>query len=212
VVKLFILVLFPLASYPSFADDVTEARDFIEKELKLVVETVMDKSLSPEAKRAIVDRQIRKHIALGQMAVDSLGSQAAKFNLQEFADFSKEFQDHLIHFYLLRAATFVGDGVDIKMAVLDPDSGDFIVKTLGTEEAGLFRSTASSSSHRATVDYHLIKNNDSWQITDIVIDGININTNFHSQFRALLKRRTPEEVIQIVREKNAQKEKVNPFR
>ncbi|MCZ6675527.1 MAG: ABC transporter substrate-binding protein [Verrucomicrobia bacterium] len=210
--RLLLLICLPLTSNPLVASDESEARDFMEKELNLVVETVKNKNLSPDAKRAMVERQIRKHIALGQMAVSSLGSQAAKFNLQEFADYSKEFQEHLLNFYLLRAATFVGDEVKVNLAVFDPDSGAIIVKTMGTEEAGLFRSSASSSSHRAAVDYHLIKNKDTWHITDIVIDGININSNFHSQFRALLKRRTPEEVIQIIREKNAQKEKLNPFK
>lgn len=82
-----------------------------------------------------------------------------------------------MHFYLVRAATFRGEGVDIQNAITDSDSGNIIVKTKGTEDAGLFRSTASSSAHRASVDYHLVKTNNQWQITDIVIDGIDINSN-----------------------------------
>ena len=140
----------------AYADDAAEAKAFMEQELNSILNTVKDTSLSPDAKRALVERHIRQDIALGHMAVESLGSRAATFNLQEFADYSEEFQQHLLNFYLLRAATFVGDEIDVILAVQDPDSDAIIVKTMGTEEAGLFRTRASSSSHRAAVDYHLI--------------------------------------------------------
>ena len=193
------------------ANDAKDAQAFIETELSKVYETVHDSSLSPTAKQAILEREIRQHIALGQMAVDTLGTQVASFNLQEFADFSKEFQEHLLNYYLQRAASFITEDVEVTEAIQEEETGTFIVKTLGMRKAGLFRSTASSSNQRITVEYHLEQSGVRWQIIDIVIDGVDINSNFNSQFRALLKRNSPQKVIDIIRERNQQKAKDNPF-
>lgn len=194
-----------------FADKASEARSFIQNELDDVVETVNSDAFTSQAKRALIERQIRSHLALGHMATESLGNQAALFNLQEFADFSKEFEDHLLHFYLQRAATFAGDSIDITDTSYNGETGVVVIQTLGGERGTLFKKKSSPSSHRAAVDYHLLKSEDRWQIVQIVIDGVNVTTNFRSQFKSVLQRKSPESIIAQLRKSNAEKEKKNPF-
>ena len=193
------------------ADEKDEASAFLNEELLQLVDVINSDILTPTAKRAMTERQIRAHLALGHMAIESLGAQAALFNLQEFADFSKEFEDHLLHFYLQRAATFVGESIDITDTSFNAETGEIIIRTQGGERGTLFKKKSSPSSHRATVDYHLAKFEDRWQIVQIVIDGVNVTTNFRSQFKSVLQRKSPESIIAQLRKSNAEKEKKNPF-
>ncbi len=204
-------LLLTLATLPVFAGEKEDAQAFIEQEMRLMVETINSDTLSPNAKRAITERQIRKHLALGHMTARSLGSLAAKFTLQEFADFSQEFQDHLLYFYLERAATFVGDSVEITNATLVPETSEVLIETLGGERGRLFRSKGISSMHKSKVDYHLLKTANRWQISKIVIEGVDVDANFRAQFQSVLKRKSPKAIIQQLRDSNAKKDKINPF-
>ncbi len=190
------------------ADDKDEARDFMESTLNQLVEVVQSDLLTPDAKRAITERQIREHLALGNMAIESLGALAARFNLEEFADFSREFEYNLLYFYLDRAATYRGNGIEIIDTISISESSEYVVKTLGGERGSLFTRTAPE---RAKVDYHLRKIDDRWQITLIVINGVDVSANFRAQFKSVLERKSPSAIIRQLRQSNAKKEKTNPF-
>ena len=168
--------------------------------------------LSATAKRAIVERQIRDRLALGRMAAQSLGSNIARFNLQEFADFSREFEKHLLFFYLERAATFEGGDVEITGTESDEETGIVVVKTLGGKRGSLLPRYEGASKHRAEVDYHMLSNDEgNWQIIKIVIDGIDVDSNFRAQFDSVLSRKSPSAIIKQIRKTNAEKDKTNPF-
>ncbi|MBK1877613.1 MlaC/ttg2D family ABC transporter substrate-binding protein [Pelagicoccus mobilis] len=183
------------------------AKTFLENELEILVETIQSDSLTPDAKQALTEKQIRQHLALGHMTAQSLGPEATRFNLMEFADFAREFEQHLIHYYLNRIADFEGDGIDILDSVKDPKTGYVVVTTLGRT-----RNAARNLGTRAQVNYTLRETDSAWQIISIQIDDVDITQNFRSQFSSVLQQKSAQQVIKQIRKSNQRKSKDNPFK
>jgi len=55
----------------------------------------------------------------------------------------------------------------------------------------------------AIVDYRLRQSDGRWRIIDVVIEGISLVANLRDQFREVLARGGPEELLDKLREKNA---------
>lgn len=206
-----LIIAFSLSG-PLFAEsEVEEARAQMEQDFETLIATVQDETLSPDSKRALVERQLSNRLFLGMMTLQSLGVQAAYFNLQEFAEFSQEFEKNLLNFYLTRSATYNGPGIEIVSASLDEENGQVIIKTLGGERKSLFQDKSAKKAKRAEVEYHLGKFNGEWRIVKIIINGVDIDSNFQSQLNSSLKRKSPGEIIDLLRKSNQKSEKQNPF-
>jgi phospholipid transport system substrate-binding protein len=55
----------------------------------------------------------------------------------------------------------------------------------------------------ATVDYRLRQNQGRWLVIDVIVEGISLVSNFRDQFKEVLARGGPEELLEALRAKNA---------
>lgn len=63
-----------------------------------------------------------------------------------------------------------------------------------------------SERNRIPVDYSLIKKDDSWRIYDVKVEGISLVKNYRSQFKEILSRESPDQLIERLKEKVAEQE------
>jgi phospholipid transport system substrate-binding protein len=61
-----------------------------------------------------------------------------------------------------------------------------------------------SERNRIPVDYSLIKNNGAWRVYDVKVEGISLIKNYRSQFKEILSRESPDELIERLKEKVAE--------
>ena len=52
--------------------------------------------------------------------------------------------------------------------------------------------------------YHMILENGEWRVYDVVVEGVSLVMNYRSQFREILKNKSPEDLLKILREKVGQ--------
>ena len=59
------------------------------------------------------------------------------------------------------------------------------------------------------VDLRMIKNKGMWKVYDIEVIGISAVRNYRAQFKSLLRRETPAQIIERLKEKTEQLEKMD---
>lgn len=61
-----------------------------------------------------------------------------------------------------------------------------------------------SERNRIPVDYSLIKKDGTWRIYDVKVEGISLIKNYRSQFKEILSKESPDELIERLKEKVAE--------
>ena len=61
-----------------------------------------------------------------------------------------------------------------------------------------------SERNRIPVDYSLIKKDGTWRVYDVKVEGISLIKNYRSQFKEILSRESPDELIERLKEKVAE--------
>ena len=49
--------------------------------------------------------------------------------------------------------------------------------------------------------YRMVVKNGEWKVYDVVIEGISLIKNYRSQFREILQKKSPEDLLEILRKK-----------
>jgi phospholipid transport system substrate-binding protein len=65
----------------------------------------------------------------------------------------------------------------------------------------LVRTRIVTSRDEYTVDYEMHQRDGSWAATDIVVEGISLSENYRDQFRSLLRTRSFDELLELLRRK-----------
>ncbi len=60
-----------------------------------------------------------------------------------------------------------------------------------------------SSRNRIPVDYSMIQKEDTWRIYDVKVEGISLVKNYRSQFKEILAKESPDQLIERLKEKVA---------
>lgn len=58
-----------------------------------------------------------------------------------------------------------------------------------------------TSSKEIPIHYRLILKNGTWRVYDVLIEGISLTQNYRSQFKSILSKQPPEELLKMLRKK-----------
>lgn len=208
----FLLLAFPLsAAPPSLPTGMTSASgaSMIDDLLHSVAAIAESPDLDPSQKMAQVESIIRNSLDLDGMTTRVLQGLQADFSENEQQAFSAVFQEYLVTHFLQRAAGLKSDHIEV-IGSENTDSG-VVVKTRGGIRSPLFWTRSQTRPHQTRADYFLDLNSVPPRIQRILIDGIDVLQNFRSQFNGLLRRQSPEELIQLLERKTEDLQKKNPF-
>lgn len=132
---------------------------------------------------------IRQRFDLDSMAALSLGPYRRKFNEDQLERFSKTFGELLEATYLDRLT----------------QAGDTEVDFTNTRLRGKQKAQVYSVVHAKEGDvpmvYSLHNQTGEWMVYDIQIEGVGLVSNYRQQFREMLLKNSPEEVIAKIQEK-----------
>jgi phospholipid transport system substrate-binding protein len=160
-----------------------------------VVAVLADKSLTTPQKRSKVEQIVYAHFDFTTLSKLVLARNWKQLSPAQQHDFVEEFKRHLSVTYGRNVETYNNE-----RAVITGDrqesNGDWTVKT----------KIVRPSAEAILVDYRLRKQDDSWQVIDVIIEGVSLVANFRSQFQEILSSSNPDHLIQLLREKNAKGE------
>jgi phospholipid transport system substrate-binding protein len=115
-----------------------------------------------------------------------------RFSKEQQTEYVAEFKKYLSNNYGSRIERYDQEKVDY-LGARDEPRGDVVVRTkiIGGEFEG------------SQVDYRLRKQNESWLVIDVVIEGISMVSNFRDQFKQVVSDGGPELLLRKLKEKNA---------
>ncbi len=176
------------------AQPTEEARAMIEVTATDVLNILQNEALNQTAKRAAIEA-----IAIERFDFETISKLVLKRNWRKFdpaerQEFVSVFRDYLANSYGSRISRYSQEGVEVGGARL-AQRGDVTVAT--TISGGQIDNVA--------VNYRL-RNREGrgWRIIDVVIEGISLVSNFHSQFSDVLNSGGPRELLELLKEKNEQ--------
>jgi len=70
-----------------------------------------------------------------------------------------------------------------------------------SENRAEVQSKVITSSAEIPIHYRLIMKNDGWKVYDVIIEGVSLIKNYRSQFRDILSKKSPEDLLEILRKK-----------
>ena len=169
------------------------------------VKTQIDKMLTrmqtPEFKALARDAQIKEIRAIVNEVFDwqelsrrTMGREWKKFSPDQQKEFVTLFGELLENIYADRILAYTREKIEFG------------------KETELKKGTVEVESYIITIDnkkiplfYRLTNKSGQWRVYDVVIEGVSMVKNYRGQFRQILSKKKPEDLLQILRKKTKAK-------
>jgi phospholipid transport system substrate-binding protein len=171
---------------------VSAPRAMVQETVDAVLVVLQDKSLSTEQKRSRIEQIAYQRFDFTTLSKLVLARNWPRFSKTQQAQFVEEFKRYLAVNYGNRIERYDQQKVEIVGERKEP-RGDVTIQSVvrGAEFEG------------ATIDYRLRQTEGRWLVIDVIVEGISLVSNFRDQFKEVLARGGPEELLKALREKNA---------
>ena len=170
----------------------SQARTAVDVATKQVLAVLSEKGLTTPERRTRIEAIAYENFDFRTMSKLVLRRDWKKFSEPQREQFVEEFKRHLSESYGSRLERYEQTGISIAGERAEA-RGDVTVMTV--IKGGQFDG--------ATVDYRMRKTKDRWLAIDVIIEGVSLVSNFHSQFAEIVNRDGPEGLLAQLREKNA---------
>lgn len=132
---------------------------------------------------------------LTEMSKRALGINYGKFSPEQQKAFETEFAEMLEDIYLGNLATYTDQKVVFgKTTTLKPN-----------EAVEIFSEIIFSDGTKMPISYRISNKSGQWLVYDVIIEGISFIKNYRDQFKELLTKNSPAQLLDIMRQKNAEK-------
>ena len=186
-----LLFLFVLGLSPATADNITPQQT-VKKLIDLISSLKTEKSLSSSEQKTNQDlsRRALDLLDLNEVSRKTLGKHWKNRTSREQQNFIGLLSQMFIKEAFPNSGKFFstlklifGKTKIKKLKVLVP------VTVVHTEEGEI------------SIDFHLLKNQDSWQVVDVYFDEISMRNNLRSQVYKIIAKKNYQELIQLMEEK-----------
>ena len=169
------------------------AKETVEVQVNKVLKALADPAFKDQARdakivkiRSIVN-EIFDYMELSRR---TLGREWTKFNAQQQNEFVKLFGDLLEKTYADKLLSYSNEKV-----VFDKES------MLREDQAEVTSNVLTADGKKIPLDYRMIRKEAGWRVYDVIIEGISLVKNYRDQFRDILAKDSPEEVLKMLRDK-----------
>ncbi len=183
---LFILVLMVFSS--SFAFALPDPQLEVEKMVNSVLEVLQNKEMDSVQKKALVSGRVQKFLNVESMSARALGNYWGEATTEQRQQFSDLFLKVLEGTYLNRIDDYSAGKVKYLMQRVKDDKA--IVDTV-----------IVSNEMEIPVNYLLIYREGSWQVFDLVIEGVSLIRNYHSSYSEIIRRDGYDGLLVLMRKK-----------
>jgi phospholipid transport system substrate-binding protein len=167
----------------------------VEQTTSGVIAILTDQKLSTEEKRKRVEDVVLQRVDFETLSKLVLARNWSKFTEPQRAEFMTLFKNHLSMTYGRNVESYKNEKVTITGS-RNETGGDATVKT----------KILRGGSNDILVDYRLRQRDGEWKIIDVIIEGVSLVSNFRSQFQDVVASGGPEQLLSLLREKNAKGE------
>ena len=188
-----LIALALIGSTAAAADPTTEARETMDVTVAAVLAVLADDALSLDQKRGQIEDIALERFDFETMAKLVLKRDWRKFSDTQKSEFVTEFRTYLATNYGNRITRYNQEAVEMAGERLLPrDDVMVLTRIQGGDADGV------------AIDYRVRNRDGQWRIIDVVIEGISLVRNFHSQFADVIRKGGPTELLARLRQKNAE--------
>ena len=169
------------------------AKDTVQTEVNKIVATIKASGFKeqPREKQISDIRHIINAIFdYSELSRRTLGKGWKKFSADQQAEFIALFSELLENTYADRILAYTDEKIDF---------GDELALKKNRVEVKSAIITQDNKS--VPLNYRMIQKNGNWRVYDVVIEGISLVQNYRSQFREILAQKSPQDLIETLKEK-----------
>lgn len=177
---------------PAPADSAT-ARETVERQVGLILEQLRDpafKGLDREAQIGKIRAIINQVFDYTELSRRALGKDWNAFTPEQQREFTALFGSMLEKTYADRILAYTSERIEF--------DGEL---ELREGQVGVSSVIHTADSRQIPLNYRAIRKDGGWRVYDVVIEGISLVQNYRSQFREIMAKQPPEELIRSLRDK-----------
>jgi len=171
------------------------ARETVETQVNKVLKALAEpefKDQTKDAKIVKIRSIVNEIFDYTELSKRTLGREWTKFNAPQQSEFVKLFSDLLEKTYADRLLSYSDEKVFFEKESL-----------LREGQAEVTSHVLTADGKKIPLDYRMVQKGGSWRVYDVIIEGISLVKNYRDQFRDILAKDSPEEVLKMLREKVA---------
>ena len=169
------------------------ALDSIKEKITGILEVLRDEGLKGESKKEMREKKIWELIDSAfdytELSKRTLSKNWKKLNTQQQKAFTDLFSRLLGSIYLKTISKYTDEKVV------------FNKEKKISESKVEVQSRVITASKEIPVNYKMIMKQGEWKVYDVVIEGVSMTKNYRSQFRKILKNKSPDDMINMLRKK-----------
>lgn len=168
-------------------------KDAVEVQVQKVITTLAEPAFKDQPREAKIEKIrsiINEIFDYTELSRRTLGRDWAKFNPAQQQEFIKLFSDLLEKTYADRLLAYSNEKV-----VFDKEN------MLNEGQAEVFSNVFTADGKKIPLDYRLILKEGQWRVYDVIIEGISLVRNYRDQFRDILAKNPPDQVLKVLRDK-----------
>jgi phospholipid transport system substrate-binding protein len=193
-----------LVSTPSRAP-AGEPQEKVRETVDAVLAVLQDKSLqgeeNTEKRRAKMRQAVFQRFGFEEMAQRALGQYWLKRTPAEKKEFVSLFSDLLERSYITKIEGYTGE----QQVLYTKESIDKDYASVRTE-------IVVKRDANVEVVYQLLRRDGSWQVYDVVIEGVSLVNNYRTQFNNIISRESYEALVKKLKLKLEQEQAASPIK
>jgi len=181
-----ILWIFLLSPLPVYA---AGPLDTVRQEVEKVLDVLRDSNLQPEVKKEKLRAFYGQMFDEMEFSRRTLGANWSDFNPAQQKEFVRLFRDVLEKAYIDKLLGYKNEKIVFGKEI-----------SLATNLAQV-QTKVITASKEIPIDYRVILKEGVWKVYDVVVENVSLVQNYRSQFRSILAKNTPEQLLEILRQK-----------
>ncbi len=187
IILMFSLLLVPLKSYAGVATDTVKAH--VDEVLNVLKTSSAESDTSDNVKKEEIRKIARRMFDFTAMAKATLGKNWKKLDKEQQTEFIRLLRSMLENAYINKILGYTDE------------------KTVFIRERSLSSSRIEVQSNLITknaeipMHYRMLRTRDEWKVYDVIIEGISLIKNYRTQFRQILAKQSPSELLEVMRQK-----------
>ena len=191
IIWLAVLLILPLQVHAEGAKATVEAQ--VNKMLARMQEPSF-KELPRDGKLDEIRKIINEIFDYQELSERTLGRDWKKFKPEQQTEFVDLFSKLLENVYADRILAYTHEKIEFGK-----------VTELRKDQVEIESYIITTDNKKVPLFYRLIQKDGNWRVYDVVIEGVSMIKNYRGQFREMLTNKTPEDLLQTLREKVKEK-------
>jgi len=193
-----LLILF-LALPVSASTQTDGALDFVRTSVDRVLTILRDSAYKEKSTREIQRQKLRTLVEVlfdyDEITRRALGRNRKAFTPEQMDEFSDLFGRFLEKIYLDKIQEYTDEKVIYgKATMLSKNKAEVETKIV-------------TASKQIPINYRVVFQHEEWRGYDVIIEDVSLVRNYRSQFNKILQKKTPEDLLQQLRDKVNKEEK-----